>query len=173
MQLTIRIEFSSAVISYQENSGSISIAPSAAITDLTAPQIQWITVTLSSILDSGLETIASSMGSTIAGTNVVVLSSTESGSTLQITLTGTDTEQNYATALQSITYTHNSDSPTNGQRTLAFVASDTDGVKSLPVTLSIQVMAVNDPPEISYVTVNPTLWDFVDFRSGTYLFLSL
>src|SRR5581483_1909175 len=66
------------------------------------------------------------------------------------TLTGTDTKQNYQTALRNVTYVNNSDNPSGATRIVTFTVLDgspTNGSGS--ATRAIAVTPVNDPPQFT------------------------
>lgn len=50
--------------------------------------------------------------------------------------------------IRSIRYVHNSDAPTAGDRTIAMVAIDSDGLESVPAEARITVVAVPDAPSL-------------------------
>ncbi len=70
----------------------------------------------------------------------------EGPATGTLTLTGTDTVENYQAALRSVTYQNLSDAPSPLMRRFAFRASDDGTTISSPAYRSFNVVAVNDPP---------------------------
>jgi hypothetical protein len=65
-----------------------------------------------------------------------------------LTLSGSDTVANYETALRNVRYENTSDAPSTLSRTVTWTAMD--GVEtSAPVTSTIDVTAVNDPPVLT------------------------
>ncbi|MDX1408315.1 MAG: hypothetical protein R3330_09280, partial [Saprospiraceae bacterium] len=65
-----------------------------------------------------------------------------------LTLTGTATIAQYEAALRSVTYENTSDDPSSATRTVRFIVNDGDA-DSPPFDRDINIIPVNDPPEIS------------------------
>ena len=62
-----------------------------------------------------------------------------------LSLSGSATLADYQTALQSVSYSNNSDNPSVLPRTVSVSVNDGDD-NSLPKTLNIEIVPVNDPP---------------------------
>ncbi|QKQ26858.1 Calx-beta domain-containing protein [Candidatus Reidiella endopervernicosa] len=101
-----------------------------------------ITLTLTNPLDAG-ETINLSGG---AGAKGVGITATYTSATV-ITLSGSDTDNNYEAALQELRYSNSSENPDTTTRSITVVGRDVNGNSGATSTLSLSlsVTAVNDP----------------------------
>ncbi len=68
-----------------------------------------------------------------------------------LTLSGMASVAAYQTALRSIVYRNLSDNPTTGKRNLSFQVWDTTNTVSDPASLSLNIIAVNDPPTLNVI----------------------
>jgi hypothetical protein len=78
-------------------------------------------------------------------TNQNGISGVYSGANCLLSLSGSSSLANYQAALRSVRYSNTSETPSTSTRTVTWVADDGQS-GSLPVTSTINVTAVNDPP---------------------------
>ena len=85
-------------------------------------------------------------------TNTATITGSYNTGTGLLTLTGAATQDDYETALHSITFSSTSDNPTNfgidTSRTITWAVKDTLNIESSPVTSTVTVTAVNDTPAV-------------------------
>ena len=134
----------SAALSYIEN--AISAIDSAIIvSDVDSVNLASATVSITSGFILGQDFLNFTNQNGITGTY--------NSSTGILSLTGSSTVANYQTALRSITYTNNSDSPNTNTRTIGFRVSD-GTASSIQRTRNITITAVNDAPIVSNAISN-------------------
>ena len=123
-------------LAYTENAGAVAIDPGLTVTDSDNTDLVGATVAITAGHVSAQDTLGFTTQNGITGVY--------NSGTGVLTLSGTSSVANYATALRSVTYTNSSDDPT-ASRTITFTASD--GI-SLPgsATRGIAITAVNDGP---------------------------
>ncbi|OOZ38465.1 hypothetical protein BOW53_15515 [Solemya pervernicosa gill symbiont] len=130
--------------SYTEGDGNKPIAGGATVTEPDGDNLNLmtITLTLTNPLDAG-ETINLSGG---AGAKGVGITATYTSATV-ITLSGSDTDNNYEAALQELRYSNSSENPDTTTRSITVVGRDVNGNSGATSTLSLSlsVTAVNDP----------------------------
>ena len=135
------IELVSSLIEYSEGDGAVLILDSVAIDDSDDPNLSSANITFIP-LNPGMEFL------TVDTSNTNITAAYDL-STATLTLTGSDTQQNYASVLQSIRYEHiGMANPSLGTRVFTFVISD-GKVDSLPRSLYLFFAAVNDAPVIN------------------------
>ena len=124
-------------LTYQENAAGTAIASSGtAIGVPSATNITGATVTIANYV-AGQDTLSFTPQSGIS-----VLSNANG----VLTLTGTASAANYATALQSVLYANSSDAPTVGNRTINVAVTDATGLFSNTAVATVAVSGVNDAP---------------------------
>ncbi|TNF65647.1 MAG: DUF4347 domain-containing protein, partial [Gammaproteobacteria bacterium] len=100
----------------------------------------------------------------LAFTDTANITGSFNASTGILTLIGTDTKAAYELALASVTYENVSDNPDTTQRQIDFYVNDGD-VQSNVATVNIDVVAVNDAPEV-YVDIEQIGSDITGIASG-------
>ncbi len=86
-------------------------------------------------------------------TDIANITGSWTAGTCTLALTGVDTLANYETALGSITYYNSSEDPDTTDRTINWTVND-GAFSSSPVSSTINVIAVNDKPELSGIGAN-------------------
>ena len=123
---------------FVEGSPSIPVTSAGlTITDVDSPNIDYVSILLTSSPDGTLEGLtvepASSPGLTITSSLTV------------IDLTGPALASSYASILSGVRYFNNAEEPTEGDRVVIFVANDGE-LNSTVVQSTITVQSVNDAP---------------------------
>lgn len=130
-----------ATLAYTENDPATPIDTTITVADADHAQLVSASAQISGNYQNGQDILA--CGAPCAG-----LSPTFVPATGTLTLTGNATLAAYQAALRGVTYFNNSDAPSALDRTVTWLASDgIDG--SLPVTSTITVTPVNDPPVVT------------------------
>jgi hypothetical protein len=132
---------------YTENQPGLSIAPNLTLNDPDSTQLSSATVTIS----SGF-TVGDLLEVNTQGTNLIASYDPNAGI---LSLTGADSLTNYQQVMRSLTYRSTSDDPTRTATTREVTWQVTDissngapSENSTPVTTSIMVIPVNDPPTV-------------------------
>lgn len=121
---------------FVEDGGPVVIDGALTVTDADDTTLASATVTITNLLDAGLETLAANTG----GTSITALYSAPT-----LTLTGPDTVANFQQVLRTVTYDNASQDPDTTDRQIQFVAIDgTD--PSVPAFKTVTVTPQNDPP---------------------------
>ena len=116
-----------------------------------ANSLSQVVVTLTGVQD--VDEVLS-LSASIAGIDVTGDGTTE----VTLTNTGSASVDNFQTLLRQITYKNDgidTDNPTEGPRTVTIRAVDDGGLESNPAIVTIDVIAVNDPPSIHGNGVTP------------------
>ena len=112
------------------------------VSDPDSPDLASATVTITNLLDAGIETLAATTTGTAITANYVAPT---------LTLSGSDTLANYQQVLRTVTYNNTSLSPNTTARIITFVVNDgTDASATATTTLSIT--SVNSPPTVTPAT---------------------
>ena len=125
---------------YTENGAPITIATSASIIDVDDVNIESATVQITGAYEMGADVLAYTTALGITGVFAPA--------TGTLTLSGTSSLANYATALQNVTFVNTSENPSALQRTVTWIVND-GSVNSNSQTTNINVINVNDPPTIN------------------------
>ena len=125
-----------ASLAYTEN-GSPALDPAITVTDVDSANLASATVSMTINYANGEDALIFATQNGIVGA--------WNPATGVLALSGNASVANYQTALRSITYNDNSNSPSTATRTVTFVAND-GGVASNIASRSITVTAVNDAP---------------------------
>jgi len=128
------------VISYTENSGSVKIASSITIIDYDSKTLRLLTAKIS----SGYSKVKDILS--YDGTETISTQWYEDEGTL--VLNGIDTIENYMTALNNISFKNTNEDPLNTPKYITINADDGFS-SSLPLTQTIIIIPVNDPPELA------------------------
>ncbi|MCX5671075.1 MAG: cadherin domain-containing protein, partial [Planctomycetota bacterium] len=129
-----------ADLAYTENDGAVVVDGGLTVTDADSTDLVSATITISVSYTTGQDVLSF--------TDQLGITGIWSAVTGVLSLTGTVSVANYQTALQSVTYTNTSESPTTATRTVSFVVND-GTAPSAPATRNITVAAVNDPPVVA------------------------
>lgn len=149
------------VATYTENATPVSLtASNATASDSGELDINRLTVSLTGLVDGAAERVhvgtsifalnADSTLTTVAVAGVpynLTVAYTAATSTFQVTRTGGGvvSAAEMQTILRAMAYSHTSETPTGGLRTVSFTATDTTGFESTDRTTSLTVVPVNDP----------------------------
>jgi hypothetical protein len=126
-------------LNYTENQAATAFDPAITVTDSDNANLTHATVQISGGYVNGEDVLAFANTATITGSF--------NAATGTLTLTGTDTVANYQAALAAVTYHNTSDNPSGATRTVTIIAND-GTLDSTPVTDTINVTPVNDPPQV-------------------------
>jgi trimeric autotransporter adhesin len=124
---------------FTEDGGAVTIDSGVTVTDADNPNLASATVTITNLLDAGLETLA-------APTLLGGVTANYAAPTL--TLTGSASLADYQTMLQAVTYNNSSQSPNTTNRVIAFAAND-GAVTSTASNKTVTVAGVNDAPAVT------------------------
>ncbi|MBR0869709.1 cadherin repeat domain-containing protein [Bradyrhizobium tropiciagri] len=127
-------------LNYTENQAATAFDTAITVTDSDNANLTHATVQITGGYVNGQDILAFANTATITGSF--------NAATGTLTLTGTDTVANYQAALASVTYFNNSDNPSGAPRTVTVIAND-GTLDSSPVTGTINVTPVNDPPHVT------------------------
>ncbi|MHC2431769.1 hypothetical protein ACVIST_008514 [Bradyrhizobium elkanii] len=124
-------------LNYTENQAATAFDPAIIVSDVDNTTLTGATVQITGNYANGQDVLAFTSqngitGSFNAGTGV-------------LTLTGTASVADYQASLASVTYQNTSDNPSGLARTVTIIANDGTAT-STPVTGTINVTPVNDPP---------------------------
>jgi hypothetical protein len=125
-------------LGYIEQATPITINSALTLHDVDNGSMTGATVTIASGFN---------VGDVLSFTNQLGITGSYNAATHALTLSGLSTVANYELALRSITFAATSDDPTlsGPTRTISFTVNDGTAA-SAPVTTTINVTAVNDPP---------------------------
>ncbi len=125
---------------FTEDGGAVAVDPGLTVTDLDNANLASATVTISNLLDAGLETLAATASGAIGAGDI-----NYAAPTLTIAPVGGAPVADFQAVLRSVTYDNTSQSPDETDRTLNCVANDgTDDSNTLAQTVT--VAAENDAP---------------------------
>jgi hypothetical protein len=133
---------SGGTTSFTEGGGAVAIDSAIAVTDVDSPTLTQAVVTITNLLDSGLETLAAP--TLLGGVTASYVAPT-------LTLTGTATVAQYQTMLQAVTYNNSSNAPNATNRTISYQVNDGSGVNNLSnvATKTVSVTSVNSQPVVT------------------------
>ena len=126
-------------LAYDEDDGAVAVDPGVTVTDdgtISAATVQ----------------IGAGFGPTedaLAFTNQLGITGIYNNATGTLTLSGAASAANYQTALRSVTYTNNSQSPTTATRTVSFQVTDDGALASNIASRDITVASINDVPALT------------------------
>lgn len=127
-------------VSYTENAAPLVVDGGLVVADLDNTSLASATASISAGYWNGEDELAFANQAGITG-------SWDAG-TGALTLSGSASVGNYATALRSITYANTSDAPTASTRTIAFTVSDGTAPGNV-VSRAVTVTPVNDLPAVT------------------------
>ena len=129
-----------AMLSYTENQAATAIDTTVTVVDPDS-SIASATIQISAGYESGADFLACPSG--CGGLTAMFMAGTGT-----LSLTGSATPAAYQAVLRTLTFVNTSDDPSTATRTVTWIASD-GAASSPPVTSSISVIAVNDPPLVT------------------------
>jgi len=150
--------------SFTEDGGSVTVDAGVTVSDSDDTDIDGGTVTITNVLDAGMEVLAAT------GVGSIVPSYSEP----TLTLSGAGTVAEYQQVLQSVTYNNTSQAPDETNRTIEFVVND--GVDdSNMATKTVTVSAVNDDPVLNLQSTSETVDEegTLTFNSGNSNLISV
>ncbi|MCA6125559.1 cadherin domain-containing protein [Bradyrhizobium sp. WSM 1704] len=127
-------------LNYTENQAATAFDPAITVTDSDTATLTHATVQITGGYVNGQDILAF--------VNTPNITGSFNAATGTLTLTGTDTVANYQVALAAVTYFNSSDNPSGAARTVTIIAND-GTLDSSPVTGTINVTPVNDPPSVT------------------------
>jgi hypothetical protein len=125
-------------LSYTENAGALAVDSGVTVTDADSANSTGALVSITSGFAAAEDSLQFTDQNGIHGVY--------NATTGVLKLTGVASTAFYQTALQSVTYTNNSENPSTTARVVRFVVSDGTDINGLTSTRSINVISVNDPP---------------------------
>jgi large repetitive protein len=135
-----------SVLNYIENDGVVSIDDGLAIADPDSTTLKGATVTISGVVT------AEDIFAFTSPNGILGLFSTIDATTVSYTLSGTATVAEYEAALRAITYSNNSQTPTETPRTVKITATDDTNVTSAVKQRIITVKNTLNAPLIATTT---------------------
>jgi len=153
-------------VNFTENGASVTLSSTLSVSDPdNPPSMTSATVSIAGGVFVGDNDVLG-FGNT-TGTNIVA---SYNSSTETLTLTGADTLAHYKQVLDSVTFIANGDNPTfygsDPTRIITWVVKDDFNIGSAPVTETVSITAVNDPPTLTSVAGS------VSFLEGSTIQLS-
>lgn len=124
-------------LNYTENQAATAFDPAIIVSDVDNATLAGATVQITGNYVSGQDVLAFTSQNGITGSF--------NAATGMLTLTGAASAADYQAALASVTYQNTSDNPSGLPRTVTIIAND-GTTTSTPVTDTINVTPVNDPP---------------------------
>ncbi|MCS4009047.1 putative thioesterase [Bradyrhizobium elkanii USDA 61] len=124
-------------LNYTENQAATAFDPAIIVSDVDNATLTGATVQITGNYANGQDVLAFTSQNGITGSF--------NAGTGMLTLTGTASVADYQAALASVTYQNTSDNPSGLARTVTIIANDGTAT-STPVTGTINVTPVNDPP---------------------------
>ncbi|WP_210168328.1 beta strand repeat-containing protein [Bradyrhizobium pachyrhizi] len=124
-------------LNYTENQAATAFDPAITVSDVDNTTLTGATVQITGNYANGQDVLAFTSQNGITGSF--------NAGTGMLTLTGTASVADYQAALASVTYQNTSDNPSGLARTVTIIAND-GTANSTPVTGTINVTPVNDPP---------------------------
>ncbi|MCP3415870.1 MULTISPECIES: cadherin domain-containing protein [Bradyrhizobium] len=124
-------------LNYTENQAATAFDPAIIVSDVDNTTLTGATVQITGNYANGQDVLAFTSQNGITGSF--------NAGTGMLTLTGTASVADYQAALASVTYQNTSDNPSGLARTVTIIANDGTAT-STPVTGTINVTPVNDPP---------------------------
>jgi Calx-beta domain/Bacterial Ig domain/Bacterial cadherin-like domain len=141
-----------ATLTYTENDPATPIAPALTVSDLNSTTLASATVTLTGFQSSEDVLSFTANAGTMGNIDVV----TNSGGVLTLASAGaTASLTEWQAALRAVQYSNSSDAPITAARTARFVTND-GYWNSTPLTMNVNVVAVNDLPvaQANSITTN-------------------
>ncbi|MFO1341828.1 MAG: Ig-like domain-containing protein [Burkholderiales bacterium] len=127
-------------VTYTENSPAIALSPGLTANDVDSANLTATTVQITGNYFNGQDVLSFVNAGGIAGVFSVA--------TGTMTLTGSASVATWQTALRSVAYVNTSENPSTLARTVTWIVND-GAALSLPVTSTVNVVAVNDAPVLT------------------------
>jgi hypothetical protein len=124
---------------FVEDAPAVVVDSTVTVTDVDNTTLASAAVSITNLVDVGLETLAANT----AGTSIVANYAAPT-----LTLTGVDSVANYQTVLRSVTYNNASNTPTTTNRSISFKVND-GAIDSNTATKAVSVTAANDAPSLT------------------------
>ncbi|MEA2438344.1 MAG: hypothetical protein QOF65_2900, partial [Thermoleophilaceae bacterium] len=124
---------------YVEDSPPVAVDPSIDVSDPDSLQLQSATVSITG-------GFSSADGDTLNFSDQNGITGNYNSGTGVLTLTGTAAISDYQAAIQSITFSNTSNTPSTANRTVSFQVKDTEGLNSTTEQRAVTVTANNDAP---------------------------
>ena len=124
---------------FTEDGGAVVVDGGVTVTDVDVEPMTQATVTISNLLNAGLETLAAP--TLLGGATANYVAPT-------LTISGSATLAQYQTMLRAVTYNNASQNPNTTARTIAFQVND-GTVGSNVANKTVSVASVNDAPAIT------------------------
>ncbi len=140
------VTVSAGAVSYTENAAATQLDGTLTVADADNANLASAQVAITTNFASGQDVLAA----TTTGTSITASYSVGTG---VLTLTGADTVAHYQQVLRTVTYFNSSDNPSGLARTVTFTAND-GSVDSSTVSKQVNVMPVNDPPNLTLTSGN-------------------
>ncbi|WP_395706332.1 beta strand repeat-containing protein [Casimicrobium huifangae] len=127
-------------VTYTENSPAIALSPGLTANDVDSANLTATTVQITGNYFNGQDVLSFVNAGGITGVFSVA--------TGTMTLTGSASVATWQTALRSVAYVNTSENPSTLARTVTWIVND-GAALSLPVTSTVNVVAVNDAPVLT------------------------
>lgn len=134
---------------YSEDSLAVLVIPNAIVSDLDDTELTNASISLTNLMDTGLETIT--VDESLANGAGIAVDDSVVG---LITLTGTTSLSNYQLVLRTLSYRNLSQNPSNVIRTIAVQVSD--GTDNGTANFNLAVLPINDRPILQLTSANAT-----------------
>ncbi|WP_196238955.1 hypothetical protein, partial [Bradyrhizobium sp. BR2003] len=143
-------------LNYTENQAATAFDPAIIVSDVDNATLTGATVQITGNYANGQDVLAFTSQNGITGSF--------NAGTGMLTLAGTASVADYQAALASVTYQNTSDNPSGLARTVTIIANDGTAT-STPVTGTINVTPVNDPP----VTTAGGMLNYTENQAATVI----
>lgn len=131
--------------SFTEGAGPTTVVDATAtVTDTDSTNLDSATITITNVLNADDEFLAVD----VTGTAITPSYDPATGI---LTLSGSDTLANYQTVIRSLTYDNVSDNPDTTDRAIEVIVNDAFS-DSATATITVTVLAENDPPQLTLPT---------------------
>lgn len=152
------IDLDSDGSTFTEKGGAVAlVGEDATITD--DGSFKSLTVTLTNRPDGVAESLSSTYGTgalTVNGEDVTIAAYDNATGVLHISVTGGPvSEETMQLLIKSIRYDNASNDPDTTARSITFSATDNDDHVGPPVTATLNMVPVNDPPALTAIGENP------------------
>jgi subtilisin family serine protease len=144
-------------IAYFENSLPVVIAPALVVEDVDSSLLGTMTVSIIANSDS-MDTLAVRAGGRIGiaspnilydGVVVGSMAGGQGGADLVLTFNSSATRAKVQAIGRALTYSNQSDTPSESPKTLQIVVTDSDSAASSPRQLTVTISPANDPPKVT------------------------
>lgn len=140
---------------YVENAPATAIAPTLTVSDVDDTSLAGATVYISGGFQAGQDVLGFTNNNATLYGSIQGVYNSATGTLTLASLGGPATMAQWQAALAAVTYTNLSDNPNTATRTISFTVSDGDAM-SLITTKSVTILAVNDAPSLSGLSLSQT-----------------